>query len=252
MATAVALGAIVVLGRGAKPAPAGGSPPPSSPSAVQSPAPSRRGSALVGGGALAEKLVAALHADPFRAHIDETTVARSTAGTVTVTLTAKAIGDVSGKDVALRVTSTGAGTPVDQEVVSLGGTTWIRRTGATTWEVHRRSEASASIDGLLTTIRLLDDPSELADAGTDTVDGRSLRHLTAVGSIAYRSPDGADGAYDRLDVWTTDAGIPVLVKGSFSASQGTNALVGNVTIRYSDVGQPVTINPPSGAPTPIP
>lgn len=221
------------------------------PSAGSAP-PAAVGSALVGGGPLAEKLVAALHADPFRAHIDETTLARSTAGTVTVRLTARAVGDVSGKDVALRVTSTGAGAPVDREVVSLGGATWIRDAGATSWEIHRRSEAARSIDGLLTTIRVIEDPAELADAGMDTIAGRSLHHLTAVGSIAYRSPDGADGAYDRLDVWTTDAGTPVLVRGSFSASQGVNALVGNVTISYSDVGEPVTITPPSGAPSPIP
>lgn len=252
--TAIAFGAVIVVGTAANVL--GGNHPAATPSATARSATveasSRGGSALVGGGPLATKLVAVLHADPFRAHIEETTVARSTAGNVTVRLTAKAVGDVSGKDVALHVTSTGAGAPVDREVVSLGSATWIRDTGATTWDVHRRSDAAQSIDGLLDTIRLIEDPSELADAGTDTVEGQALHHLTAVGSIAYRSPDGADGAYDRLDVWTTDAGIPVLVQGSFSASEGVNALVGNVTIRYSDVGKPVTITAPSGAPTPIP
>src|SRR4029078_10903088 len=98
-----------------------------------------------------------------------------------------------------------AGCAVDQEVVAVGTTTWIRRTGATAWEVHRRTEAASAIDGLLATIRVLDDPRQLAAPAIDTIDVRSLHHLSAVGSIAYRSPDGADGAYDRLDVWTTDA-----------------------------------------------
>ena len=143
---ALALGSVVFLsGRASRPTSASGG----SPSIPAEVSPSAAGSALVGGGPLAQKLVAVLHADPFRSHIDETTVARSTAGTVTVNVTAKAVGDVSGQDVALDVTSTGAGDAIDQEVVSLGGTTWIRRTGATTWEVHRRSEASGSIYGLL-------------------------------------------------------------------------------------------------------
>jgi hypothetical protein len=244
----LALGLVAYVAGPGGARPVASSPPP--PSVPVTPAPS--GSALTGGGPLAEKVVAALHADPFRAHIDETTVARSTAGTVTVTITAKAIGDVSGRDVALHVTSTGAGPAVDQEVVSIGNATWIRRTGATTWEIHRRTEAASSIDGLLTTIRLIDDPAALADAGVETVDGQSLHRLTAVGSIAYRSPDGTDGAYDRLDIWTTDAGVPVLARGSFSAQNGTNALVGNVSINYADVGKAVTISPPSGAPSPIP
>jgi hypothetical protein len=221
-------------------------------SSIAPSSPSPTGSALTGGGPLAQKLVAALHSDPFRAHIDETTVARSTTGNVTITLTAKAEGDVSGRDVALHVTSTGGGPAVDQEVVSLGSTTWIRRTGATTWEVHRRLDAAASIDGLLSTIQLIDDPSLLADAGPDTLDGQAVRHLTAIGTIGYRSPDGVDASYDRLDIWTTGAGIPVLVRGSFSGQNGTNSVVGNVSIRYRDVGEPVTISPPGGAPTPIP
>ncbi len=245
---ALGLGMVLFVAGGSGGRPVSSSPPP--PSVAATPAPS--GSALVGGGPLPQKLVAALHADPFRAHIDETTVARSTAGTVTVTITAKAVGDVSGRDVALHVTGTGAGPAVDQQVVSIGNATWIRRTGATAWEIHRRTEAASSIDGLLTTIRLIDDPAVLADAGVETVDGQSLHRLTAIGSIAYRSPDGADGAYDRLDIWTTDAGIPVLARGSFSAQSGTNALVGNVSIKYSDVGKAVTIAPPSGAPSPIP
>jgi len=102
---------------------------------------------------------------------------------------------------------------------------------------------------LLSTIRLLDDPHQLVDTGVELVDGQALHHLTAVGFIAYRSPDGADGSYDNFDVWVTDSGIPVIAKASFSASQGTNAIVGNTDIRYTRVGGPIAIAPPVGAPT---
>jgi hypothetical protein len=219
--------------------------------AASDPAPSN-GPSLKAGGKLAQKLVAVLGADPFFAHIDETTVARSTEGSVTLNLTAKASGDISGKDVALRVQSTGGGAAVDQEVVAIGKSVWIRPTGSTDWEVHARTATGGSIDSLLETIRLVDDPTTLADAGIETVDGRKLHHLTASGSIAYRSSEADEGRYDRFDVWVTDAGVPVLMKGSFSTMSTTRALVGNVTIRYRDVGTEPVINPPSGAPTPVP
>jgi hypothetical protein len=204
------------------------------------------------GGELAAAMVAALHADPFVGHVDESIVARSTAGTTTVTVTAKATGDISGRDVAIHATGTGAGPAVDREIVSVGDTAWIRAKGETSWTVHPRSDVAASIDGLRTTIQLIDDPNQLVDSGVELIDGQALHHLTAFGRIAYRSEEGAEGAYDSFDVWVTDAGLPILAKASFSAAQGTNAIVGNTDIRYSRIGTAITIVPPAGAPTAAP
>lgn len=198
---------------------------------------------------MAEALIRTLRADPFIAHVEETTVARTTTRALAINVTAKAVGDVSGKDVALHVTGTGNGPAVDQELVSVGDAVWIRRGGSTTWEVHPRSAAASAIDGILATIRLIDDPNQLVDVGVEEVDGRQLHHLTAAGSIAYSSADGAAGAYDRFEVWATADGVPVLAKGAFSAALGTDSVVGNVDVRYSQVGGPITIAPPSGAPT---
>lgn len=201
------------------------------------------------GGPAAEALIRTLRADPFIAHVEETTVARTTTRALAINVTAKAVGDVSGMDVALHVTGTGNGPAVDQELVAVGDTVWIRRGGTTTWEVHPRSAAASAIDGVLATIRLIDDPSQLVDVGVEEVDGRQVHHLTAAGSIAYSTADGVAGAYDRFEIWATADGVPVLAKGAFSAALGTDSVVGNVDIRYSQVGGPITIAPPAGAPT---
>ncbi len=201
------------------------------------------------GGPVAEALIAKLHADPFTAHVEESTVARTTSAALSVTVSAKAVGDISGRDVALQLSGRGAGAPVDQDLVSVGEVVWIRRAGSTTWEVHPRSAAASAIDGLLSTVRLIDDPRQLTDLGIETVDGQQLHHLAAAGSIVYRSADGADGAYDRFEVWATADGTPVLAKGAFSAARGTDAIVGNTDVRYGNFGGPITISPPAGAPT---
>jgi hypothetical protein len=235
---AVLFVAVAALGIGRP----GASVEPSSSAGLAEATPSSASSTAPPGGPIAEALVAALHKSPFVAHVDETTVARSTAGTTTVTVRAAAAGDVSGKNVSLHVTGTGAGPAVDQEVISVGDTAWIRPKGGA-WVTHPRADAASAIDGLLQTIALVSDPNQLADLGVETLDGRSVHHLTAATTILYESGDVA-GSYQDFDVWVTAAGIPVRMKGSFAASEGDNALVGNVDIQYSQVGGPITIKPP--------
>ena len=202
-----------------------------------------------GGGKLAEALVAALQADPFVAHVDESILASSLTGATRITLTAKAVGDISGRDMAIHSTGTGGGPPTDQEVVSVGDVAWVRAKGTPTWHVHPREDVATSLDGLLQTIRLIDDPSQLVDMGVETLDGASVHHLTAPGFVPYTSPSGLEGNYDSFDVWTTDAGIPVLVKARFSAVEGVNSITGSTEIRYTNVGGPIAITLPAGAPT---
>jgi hypothetical protein len=226
-------------------APAAASAAPSAAPAASVPAASTAG----GGGKIADAVIAALQADPFKAHVEESILASSLTGATRITLTAKAVGDISGSDVAIHTTGTGGGPPTDQEIVSVGDVAWVRAKGASGWDVHPRSDLDASLDGLLQAIRLIDDPSILVDTGVETLDGAPVHHLTAPASVAYRSPNGLDGTYDNLDVWATDAGIPVLIKATFSAAQGVNSITGSTEIRYSKVGGPITITPPAGAPT---
>ena len=77
----------------------------------------------------------------------------------------------------------------------------------------------------------------------------ALHHLTSSGSVIYRAPDGSDGTYDTFDIWVTAAGIPVLMKATFSEIQGIDSITGSTEVRYAKVGGPITITPPAGAPT---
>src|SRR5439155_25969075 len=159
---------------------------------------------------VAEALVAALHVDPFKAHIDESILASSLTGATKVNVTAKAVGDISGRDVAIHVTGTGSGPATDQEIVSVGEDAWIRAEGPPIWDLHPRTDIAPSLDGLLQPIRLIKDPAQLVDTGVETLDGTALHHLIAPMSVAYQSPNGIDGTYDSFDIWTTDTGVPVV------------------------------------------
>jgi hypothetical protein len=207
------------------------------------------GGSVAPGGKVAEAVIAALHADPFKAHFEESILASTITNGARITITAKAVGDVSGKDVAIRTSGTGNGPPTDEQIVTVGDVAWIKPTAATAWEVHPRSLVAPSLDGLLSTIQPLDDPLQLQDLGVETLDGVSVHHLTAVGAVAYHSLNGIDGVYDNFDIWATPEGIPVDMKATFSEIQGIDSITGSTEVRYTKVGGPITITPPAGAPT---
>jgi hypothetical protein len=201
------------------------------------------------GGQVAEAVIAALHADPFKAHVEESILASTITKGARITITAKAVGDVSGKDAAIRTSGTGNGPPTDEQIVTVGDVAWIKATAARTWEVHPRSVVAPSLDGLLSTVQPLDDPLQLQDVGVETLDGVAVHHLTAVGAVAYHSLNGIDGVYDNFDIWATAEGIPVDMKATFSEIQGIDSITGSTEIRYTKVGGPITITPPAAAPT---
>ena len=201
------------------------------------------------GGKLAEALVATLHADPFVAHFEESVLSSSLTNGRRLTLTAKAVGDVSGRDVSIESTTTGGGPATDQLFVSVGDVAWFRAKGDLGWTAGPRASLAASIDQLLATVQVIDDPKLLADLGVEDLDGQKVHHLTAESGVPFQLPNGVQGDYATFDVWATDQGIPVLVKATFVQVQGINSITGGVDIRYSKVGGPITIKPPAGAPT---
>lgn len=200
------------------------------------------------GGKVAEALVATLHANPFIAHFEESILSSSLTNGTRITLTAKAVGDASGRDVNIHSSTTGGGPATNQDFVSVGDVAWFRSTGDPDWTVSERSGVAASIDQLLATVQLIDDPNLLVDTGVEELDGQSVHHLTG-DAVSFHLPNGIAGNYYSFDVWATASGVPVLVKATFSQVQGINSITGGVEIHYSKVGGPITITPPAGAPT---
>jgi hypothetical protein len=235
-----------VAGASASPAASSGAP---GGSGSTSPAGGSVAPSAAPGGKVAEAVIAALHADPFKAHVEESILASTITNGARITITANAVGDVSGKDGAIRTSGTGNGPPTDEQIVTVGDVAWLKPTAAKTWEVHPRSVVAPSLDGLLSTIQPLDDPLQLQDLGVEILDGVSLHHLTAVGAVAYHSLNGIDGVYDNFDIWATADGIPVDMKATFSEIQGIDSITGGTEVRYTKVGGPITITPPAGAPT---
>lgn len=249
---AVAALALVIVSACSSPAPsAAPSFPLASPSAtVAAPStePSSTGPSAATGGKVAEALVAALHANPFIAKFDESVLSSSLTGGTRITLSAKASGDVSGRDVDIHSTTTGGGPATDRRFVSVGDVAWSMAKGDASWTVHRRSDVAASIDQLLATVQIAVEPSLLVDTGVEDLDGQAVHHLTAAGGIPFQLPGGVEGDYATFDVWVTATGTPVLVKATFAQFAGINSITGGVDIRFSKVGGPITIAPPAGAP----
>lgn len=193
-----------------------------------------------GGGPLAEAVVAALQAEPLVTHIDQEATVRQGA----TEASAGVVGDISGRDIALVLTLELAGQESTTELVAVGDEVRVRINGGA-WQVGDPAAAQGSIDGLIQAARLVDDPSSLAHVGSATVDGRELQHLVAVGEIPYIPSSGGTGAYTTFDLYVEDDGTPVLLEGSFTATDANGAsATGETRITYSDFGGPIEIELP--------
>ena len=218
--------------------------PSGSPSAAAPSAPPSASASFVAGGPLVEQAVAKLNRDPLVTHFKETATGDSAGKKVIATIE----GDIDGKDISYHVSGTSAGQAVDFTLVLVGDTAWGRQGGGA-WTATPASQVKDSIDSLVGAIRLIHDPSQLADLGPQTIEGRDLHHLTAAVEIPYSVSTGAKGRYDVFDIWVEADGTPVLVSTAFSGELGTATATGTTEIRFSNFGGPITIVPPVDAPS---
>ena len=222
----------------------------SAPTATVAPSapPSIAASQTAAGGPLAEALVAKLAADPLILHIEQVATAEATVNgtksTVDVTLT----GDISGDDLSLTIKGSGGGQVLDQELVVLDETSFVR-SGGGPWQSAPRSAVESTLADLVKAIRLVSDPQDLRVVGPETIDGQALQHLTASRAIPYAPSTGGSGQYDVFDIWVLDDGTPVLAKTAFSATDlAGNKGTGTTEFTFSRFGGPIEIVAPSVAP----
>ncbi len=254
---ALALGATLVALAACNNAPASSAAPSSAPSVAPasvapSIAPSAPASAMASqtaaGGPLAEALVAKLAADPLVLHIEQVAKAETTVKGTYVTADVRLSGDMKGPDLYLSISGTSGGQGIDQELVVLGETAYVR-TGNGAWTSSPRSAVAATLAALTKAIRLVDDPQDLREVGVETIDGQSLHHLTASGTIPYAPSSGGTGQYDVFDIWVLDDGTPVLAKTAFSATDAAgNKGTGTTDFTFSKFGGPIEIVAPSTGP----
>jgi hypothetical protein len=198
----------------------------------------------VAGGPLVELAVAKLNGEPLVTHFKETATGDSNGKTVIAVIE----GDIDGKDLAYRLSGTSNGESVDFELILVGDAAWGRQGGGP-WTKTPASQVKSSTDSLVAAIRTVHDPSQLADLGVQTIEGRDLHHLTAAVEIPYSVSTGAKGRYDDFDIWVEADGTPVLVSTAFSGDLGSVAATGTTEIRFSNFGGPITILPPTDAPS---
>ena len=198
--------------------------------------------ASIDGTALAEAMVAELVADPFVAHIDYV----ATATLEGVTLDMEMSGDLNGDDMRLMLKTSGADVG-EAELVVLGEDVWLISAGQTTQAT--RSEFADMVEALCSRFRVVDDPGVLTYAGTELIDGRVLHRLEApagvIEYVEYGDPV-ITGNYDVFDAYVLADGTPVLVKGKITATDASgNEAIMTTEIRFSRIGQPMSIEEPS-------
>lgn len=203
----------------------------------------------VAGGPLVERALKLLQGDTFIGHVDQVATATSDVGGKTVEVRATMSLDVSGPDLSAHVEG-GAGTAkIDTDVVIVGRLAYTRSNGGA-WKVGPRAAVAGSITSLIAALTLVSKPTDLRDAGLETIDGRSLHHLTAASTIPYSTSSGTVGTYDTFDFYVGDDGTPVLFKSAFTGKQGATTIGGTIDLRYSRIGGPIAITAPTDAPAP--
>jgi hypothetical protein len=230
-------------------APPSGATPAATPPAA--PAPTAAASATAGG-PLAAAVVAKLAADPLILHLEQVATAKTTVNQTEVSADVTLSGDLDGADMALTIKGTSGGQALDQEIVVVGDKAYVRQSGGP-WSSAPRSVVASTLTNLVTSIRLVSDPADLREVGVETIEGRSLHHLTASRTIPYAPAAGGTGQYDVFDIWVQDDGTPVIAKTAFSATAtgGTKAS-GTTDFRFTNVGGPIDIVAPSVAPSAAP
>lgn len=216
-------------------------------SAVADASPEASASALAGG-SVADRMVALLQSDTFVGHVDQvttgTSVAESTTDEARLTITL----DVNGPDLSGHLGGTTAGKTIDTDIVIVGTTAYVR-TDRGAWKTAPRAAAASSVVSLITGLTVVSSASQLKDLGIETIDGRSLHHLTAASTIPYTTTSGTVGHYETFEFYVEEDGTPVRFESSFAGTQGTVTISGTTEVRYSKIGGPITIVPPADVPS---
>jgi hypothetical protein len=206
--------------------------------------------ASVDGEAMAQAVVTAFNSDPYVTHLEQVVEATSEVGTETVAVDLTMSGDISGDEVAIHIAGSSGGDSFEQDFVVVGEVAYVRLGGGD-WTATPLSTIGSTVVDLTEGARLVDDPASLDYVGPETVDGRELHHLTAVGTIPYAPATGGTGAYDSFDIWVEADGTPVSVTATFAATDPSgNEASGTIEYTFSEFGGPIQVVAPEGVPAP--
>jgi hypothetical protein len=242
---------------------ASGSPSPSRSNGIVTPSPSRSNgvtpsasatpvSSLTGGGSLATVVVERMARTPFRTRIDvRATTVTTTDGGPTTKVDATQTGVINDQDFDLQIGTTAAGVVSRAHVVAVGDTLYVKVDEAS-WQLSDRANAAVAIETSLWEIRRTLNGGDLADVGTEPLDGQTVHHLTMTAPGAIHDPRNPLIVFDAYDLWVLTDGSPVRRTEVIRLSQGSLTSTYTSDTRYSDFGKAITIVAPTVTRSPSP
>ena len=184
-------------------------------------------------------------------HVDQRATAVVSTPSGPVEVIATMVGDISGDDVAMEITSRGGGADQDLSLVVVGDTAYARQALDGPWQSRPREQVAANIDALKTAVRLVDDPNQLRYIGLETVGEEQLHHLSGAGLVPYVPASGGTGEYLELDIWMQADGTPVRYSSVYRATDPTGQVVtGTSEVTFSEWGGPIEIEAPDTSASP--
>jgi hypothetical protein len=192
----------------------------------------------------AKAMIAAFAADPLVLHVVQTVKTTATLDAESKKIDATMTLDLSDRDLSLHFETTAAKKTTKLDMVVVGRSVYAR-VGSDHWSQGARSNFEQSIADVAKALQPVRNPTYLGYVGIETIDKRSLVHLTAVRTFPYISADGQRGTYDSFDIWIEEDGTPVLAKGEISMVGAYGVEIeGTSELSFSKFGGPIEIVAP--------
>jgi hypothetical protein len=192
----------------------------------------------------AKAMMAAFAAKPLVLHVEQTVKTTATLDAESKKLDATMTLDLSDRDLSMHLETTAAKKTTKLDMVVVGRDVYARL-GNDHWSQGTRSNFEQSIADIATALQPIRNPTYLSYVGMETIDKRSLVHLTAAKTFPYISADGQRGTYDSFDIWIEEDGTPVLAKGKISMVGAYGMEIkGTSVLSFSKFGGPIEIVAP--------
>jgi hypothetical protein len=196
---------------------------------------------------VAKATVAALHKDPFFAHVEQVSTATHEMGGQSEKIFATMSADFAGDDFGLDIAATAIGQKIDLRLRLIGKNAYVNQSGV--WVKGKRSaikgDLKADLEEMVDAVRVISDPNDLRYMGEERVGKEDLQHFRALHQLPYETGLGISGQYDEFDIWVKTDGTPVRYKATYSAEdKKIGKVTGTMTMDFTKFGGPIKVKVP--------
>lgn len=195
----------------------------------------------------AKAAVAALHKDPFFAHVEQVSTATHSMGGQSEKILATMSADFAGDDIGLDLEMSAIGQRIELQLRLVGKNAYVKQGGV--WIKGKRSalkgDALTHLNEMVDAVRVIEDPNDLRYMGQERVGKQDLQHFRALRQLPYETGLGFSGHYDEFDIWVQSDGTPVRYKATFSAEdKKIGKVTGTMTMDFTKFGGPIKVKAP--------